>query len=61
MLVDDKGIKMTVFSVWAGIRFLGVFSTMNRVNEVYAEYVLEKGEFASEMTLFETVLDNPCR
>ena len=52
---------MTVFSVWAGIRFLGVFSTMDRVNEVYAEYVLEKGEFASEMTLFETVLDNPCR
>ena len=48
---------MTVFSVWAGVRFLGVFSTMDRVNEIYAEYCVEKGEFASELIVFENVLD----
>ena len=48
---------MIVFSVWAGVRFLGVFSSMDRVNEVYADYVLEKGEYASELIVFETTLD----
>jgi hypothetical protein len=56
--VDDKDWTMTVFSVWAGVTFLGVFSSIEIVNEVYGEFEMANGaEFTGDLIVFETTLD----
>lgn len=53
---------MTVFSVWAGVTFLGVFSSIEKANEIYRDLVEINGvEFTGEMIVFETILDKVYR
>ena len=50
---------MTVFSVWAGFKFLGVFSTRNIASEVYSEYQMAMGsKYCGDMVIFESELDD---
>ena len=50
---------MKLFSVWAGVKFLGVFSDAHKAQIAYNEYEFAIGaEDCGDMIVFESILDD---
>lgn len=50
---------MTVFSLWAGVKFLGVFDSKKMADLVYSEYEFAVGaEDCGEKVIFESELND---
>jgi hypothetical protein len=49
---------MKVFSLWAGVTFLGVFSSLSLADLTYSEYEFAKGaDCVGKKFIFESELD----